>query len=307
MLSLPGGYDKEVVIAFPLPIRSKVKACTLILGLILFGLAILSLLGLNDYRHLARSISRRARELPLSAELTRTVTSLRFTLQQVQTLRDFPGRDPQHYTGLLREEFHINLLAVGESLERYRHQLSIASMDSNLLGDLKFEQITMKKLKATLERINGLNRGEIWILDQLQIEMLNDELAELSRLAAILPGHVQPRMPAFSSEVRIKYRTMIVCTWVIIFVATCFLIGLGLFFNRSLMRRFQVLIGGCRRVARGDFDHRIELETGDEIAELAAAMNDMTTRFQEIRNHLDQQVQQRTREVVRGEQLASVG
>lgn len=307
LLSPPGGYDKEVVIAFPLPIRSKVKACTLILGLILFGLAILSLLGLNDYRHLARSISRRARELPLSAELTRTVTSLRFTLQQVQTLRDFPGRDPQHYTGLLREEFHINLLAVGESLERYRHQLSIASMDSNLLGDLKFEQITMKKLKATLERINGINRGEIWILDQLQIEMLNDELAELSRLAAILPGHLQQRMHAFASEVRIKYRTMIVCTWVIIFVATCFLIGLGIFFNRSLMRRFQVLIGGCRRVARGDFDHRIELETGDEIAELAAAMNDMTTRFQEIRNHLDQQVQQRTREVVRGEQLASVG
>jgi signal transduction histidine kinase len=307
LLPPTGGYDKEVVIAFPLPIRSKVKACTLVLGLILSGLAILSLLGLNDYRHLARSISRRAGELPLSAELTRTVSSLRFTLQQVQTLRDFPGRDPHHYTGLLREEFHINLLAVGESLERYRHQLSIASLDSDLLGDLKSEQTTIKKLKATLERINGMNRGEVWILDQLQIEMLNDELAELSRLAAILPGHLQQRMHTFASEVRIKYRTMIVCTWVIIFVATCFLVGLGIFFNRSLMRRFQVLIGGCRRVAHGDFDHRIELETGDEIAELAAAMNDMTTRFQEIRNHLDQQVQQRTREVVRGEQLASVG
>ena len=62
LLPPTGGYDKEVVIAFPLPIRSKVKACTLILGLILSGLAILSLLGLNDYRHLARSISRRARE-----------------------------------------------------------------------------------------------------------------------------------------------------------------------------------------------------------------------------------------------------
>ncbi len=41
--------------------------------------------------------------------------------------------------------------------------------------------------------------------------------------------------------------------------------------------------------------------------ELAQAMNDMTERFQQIRDDLDQQVRQRTREVIRGEQLASVG
>ena len=36
-------------------------------------------------------------------------------------------------------------------------------------------------------------------------------------------------------------------------------------------------------------------------------MNAMTSRFQQIRDDLDEQVQQRTREVVRSEQLASVG
>ena len=41
--------------------------------------------------------------------------------------------------------------------------------------------------------------------------------------------------------------------------------------------------------------------------ELAQAMNDMTERFQQIRDDLDQQVKERTREVIRGEQLASVG
>ncbi len=41
--------------------------------------------------------------------------------------------------------------------------------------------------------------------------------------------------------------------------------------------------------------------------ELAQAMNDMTERFQQIKNDLDAQVQERTRELVRGEQLASVG
>jgi len=43
------------------------------------------------------------------------------------------------------------------------------------------------------------------------------------------------------------------------------------------------------------------------MAELADAFNDMTERFQEIRDDLDGQVQLRTREVIRNEQLASVG
>ena len=43
------------------------------------------------------------------------------------------------------------------------------------------------------------------------------------------------------------------------------------------------------------------------MAELGSALNSMTTRFQEIRDDLDHQVQERTRQVIRNEQLASVG
>jgi signal transduction histidine kinase len=43
------------------------------------------------------------------------------------------------------------------------------------------------------------------------------------------------------------------------------------------------------------------------MAELADAMNAMTDRFQAIRDDLDRQVQERTKQVVRSEQLASVG
>jgi signal transduction histidine kinase len=60
-------------------------------------------------------------------------------------------------------------------------------------------------------------------------------------------------------------------------------------------------------VAAGDFAFRIHLDTRDEMAELADALNDMTKRFREIRDDLDKQVQLRTREVIRSEQLASVG
>jgi LysM repeat protein len=60
-------------------------------------------------------------------------------------------------------------------------------------------------------------------------------------------------------------------------------------------------------VAGGDFDYRIKLQTRDEMAELGEALNSMTARFQEIRDDLDHQVQERTRQVIRNEQLASVG
>ena len=62
-----------------------------------------------------------------------------------------------------------------------------------------------------------------------------------------------------------------------------------------------------RRIAGGDFGYRIHLDTRDEMAELGQALNDMTNRFQEIRDDLDHQVQLRTKEVIRSEQLASVG
>jgi two-component system NtrC family sensor kinase len=60
-------------------------------------------------------------------------------------------------------------------------------------------------------------------------------------------------------------------------------------------------------VAAGDFSHRIGLASRDEIGELAEAMDAMTERFEHIYQDLDRQVRERTNEVVRSEQLASVG
>jgi signal transduction histidine kinase len=51
----------------------------------------------------------------------------------------------------------------------------------------------------------------------------------------------------------------------------------------------------------------VELNGRDEMAALAQGLNAMTTQFKRIRDDLDWQVRQRTQEVVRSEQLASVG
>jgi signal transduction histidine kinase len=76
---------------------------------------------------------------------------------------------------------------------------------------------------------------------------------------------------------------------------------------RNVFQPLRVLAEGSRRVAGGDFEHRIEVASSDEMAELAAAMNDTTARFLAVRDHLDRQVQERTRQVVQSERLASAG
>ena len=69
----------------------------------------------------------------------------------------------------------------------------------------------------------------------------------------------------------------------------------------------RLLQRGVRRVARGSFDYKIELNTGDEMQDLAEAFNDMTAKISMTYADLEQQVQERSRQLVRSERLAGVG
>ena len=95
--------------------------------------------------------------------------------------------------------------------------------------------------------------------------------------------------------------------WIASVTAALFFALFVRLFYRWMFRPLRILIRGSREVAGGNFDFRIRMDTRDEMAELAEAMNDMTRRFQDIRDDLDRQVQERTKQVVRNEQLASVG
>jgi two-component system NtrC family sensor kinase len=85
------------------------------------------------------------------------------------------------------------------------------------------------------------------------------------------------------------------------------MIGLLRFFYGWIFNPIRDLEQGVNRVARGDFEHRIVLHSGDEMEELAAAFNDMTNRLDEMYRDLAHQVNERSRQLVRSERLASVG
>uniref|UniRef100_A0A7C2K293 histidine kinase n=1 Tax=Schlesneria paludicola TaxID=360056 RepID=A0A7C2K293_9PLAN len=64
---------------------------------------------------------------------------------------------------------------------------------------------------------------------------------------------------------------------------------------------------GASRVAQGDFGFRVQVSGTDEMAELADKFNQMTARFEEIRDRLDREVRERTKQALRSERLAGVG
>jgi signal transduction histidine kinase len=64
---------------------------------------------------------------------------------------------------------------------------------------------------------------------------------------------------------------------------------------------------GAGRVAQGDFEHRIEVHSGDEMEDLAEAFNNMTQRLREMYRDLERQVNERSRQLVRSERLAGIG
>ncbi len=61
------------------------------------------------------------------------------------------------------------------------------------------------------------------------------------------------------------------------------------------------------QMAQGHFTGHVQINSGDEIQELAVAFNHMSDRLQETYHDLERQVQERSKQLVRSERLAGVG
>ena len=311
------------------PIRTKLKlglGLLLVTVLALFGSAYY---GLYAYRGLVKSLSARSAELPLASKVRQHVSDLRVTLSQVKERLELPcaigalsGNVSQGVNGnlndhpwdlaWLREQYQVQFEELVDSLNRYRRQLDLGGAGADpRLSDDSHERKTLAQIDEVLQRIGGKNLNakleEDWLLDRLRIGMLREEVEQLRHLVAELPSHLHKQLQVLAGNVRAQYRTAIVAAWV---NAALALVLLGTFirmFYRWIAKPLQILVEGSREVAQGKFGHRIHLDTHDEMGELADAMNDMTARFQETRDDLDRQVRERTNQVVRSEQLASVG
>jgi signal transduction histidine kinase len=294
------------------PIRVKLLVG---LGLLVVMVAILASSGLYStyaYRNLVKSLSWRVSELPLAAEVSSHVNKLRIILSELQGLRAGPVRDARDELAplrvrMVRERFRGELAEVGEAAGEYRKQVEQTMRADFGMADNQPERDAVRKIEVALQGIDEIQRDRDWIFSDERVGRMDRELDGLHVLAAELSSPLHAKLSGFAAEVRGQYRTLLVGLWITsVTAAALFALFVRLFY-RWIFQPLRMLIFGSREVAGGNFGYRIRMDTRDEIAELAEAMNDMTRRFQDIRDDLDRQVQERTKQVVRSEQLASVG
>jgi signal transduction histidine kinase len=133
-----------------------------------------------------------------------------------------------------------------------------------------------------------------------RIERLNEHVMDL-------PDKLHRDFYAILLNSQRQYMMSRVIVWTSALAVLAMLCALAALFHRWVLYPVRLLHRGVRRVARGVFDYKIELKTGDEMQGLAEAFNDMTARLSITYADLERQVQERSRQLVRSERLAGVG
>lgn len=286
-----------------MPIRKKILLGTIMLAGALLLMMWCSLRGVYAYRELAALISSRAAELPTSDQLAKEVDDLRASYQPKRFKLDPIGNGGDRE---LRDGFRAKLSVVNQTLLQYKSQLQMQIDDDPLLADRSTEAKLVREIQQKLNQIVIAVDDEPFFINE-RSALIHEDLMELSEQVHELPTYLHARMKEFRDQVRNRYHTWY--GFILASTVTCFVI-LGVayaFFRRAMVQPFKELLAGSRLIAKGNFDHRISMDSQDELAELGEALNAMTTRFVEIRDHLNEKVRERTQEVVRSEQLASVG
>jgi signal transduction histidine kinase len=288
-------------------IRQKLLLSVLVLSAVICVLSYGAFRGVYAYRDLTIIVSERAPEFQATTELTGAVDDLRYSFQ---SWRDEETIDASPLVLQLRPwdrtSFRMKIQRVRAILSRYRSLLDNAVHSNQGLSDRTHERLAVREIDRQLDSIvRSYDRSE-WTSLKLA-DAFQDDLDEVSRLTHELPTYLQERMLSLRDEVRTRYRTWIAMAWTSAALVFVLLTGLCIYIRMAVILPFKNLLLGSRRVAAGEFDYRIEIDSQDELRELANAINTGTENFLRIRRDLNDQVRQRSQEVIRNEQLASVG
>ncbi len=308
----------------------------MLLSAIVSVLAVSSFWGLYGYSSFAEALGARAEELQRANSVYRWSESLRDSHSRILELVQQDGMiDASLLNGrLIKNEREAMDLAI-ESLDRtlgVRNETAGLSKDdfgpndeataarSNAVAGDRVAFLETNSHAPNIETIANLwkqigklrNRSNfVEPTNQQKLEEGLDALVDMTR---DYTSSIQSGMAKLGGDVRGQYRVWIIAAWVSFALAVFLVAALIWLFTSLIVQPFQTLLEGSRLVAGGQLGHRIDLGTGDELCELADAMNDMTNKFQvayeqlnAVCSDLDRQVQQRTREVIQNEQLASVG
>jgi signal transduction histidine kinase len=278
------------------------------LGLVIAIMTLLlagTLKGLMAFRATMRSIDSKLTELQEAEDLKLAVNDLK------QSAADRP-LTPDKLAALL-----LRLNRAQEVLALYQEKLH-DTLEHRRDPDKGYQELRL--IEALNERFGKLsqavheahkalfkvtpNLGSEAVQDDARVEAAIDDLV---RTSEDLNGAIYEDLFNRSTDAKGHYKSSLVIVISTSVVGVVLMAGLLRFFYRWVFYPVRDLERGVGQVAQGDFDHRIEVHSGDEMEDLAAAFNDMTGRLREMYTDLARQVNERSRQLVRSERLAGIG
>jgi signal transduction histidine kinase len=130
---------------------------------------------------------------------------------------------------------------------------------------------------------------------------------EFSRPAEVTESRIMETVSSITAYINGQMK---LAQWTFIVVILCMVVIIAIiasFMARTITDPLLVLTKGAEVIARGELDHRITVNTGDEIDLLASQFNTMTSALKESHMDLEKKVRDRTkRERQRAEQLRTI-
>lgn len=326
-------------------IRVKLFFGVVTLAVTIVALTAVGLVGFYRYRSLADAISTRATELPMATDLNQWAATARDANTSICLLKASEGMiDSSLLSGsdlrLQRSLFEHSMIQLTMVLERYAaaigmdcsqlaslcpedpdsppwaaNELDPNSMNTTLI-DSEEQRASLAQIGLLIEDIDRLRRDprSVGLYRHSAENGLSGELKKLVEETRAHLDLMHSQMSQFSHEVRGQHQVGIAMAWTALIIAGLITAAMVWFFKIMVIEPFSNLVVGARLVARGQFEHRIDLGSEDEIGELADILNQMTENFQGSMDHIqeivtqkDEEVKIRSREVIRNEQLAGVG
>ncbi|HJT79396.1 MAG TPA: ATP-binding protein [Gemmataceae bacterium] len=300
-----GRRDKEVGgVARPWRIRHKLMSG---FGLVVGIMALLlggTLIGLLSYNDTMKTMDSKLEEL-------RVAGAFRDTMRQLVHPESVSPATSQEE----RQYLDAKIDKAREDLDAYRRQLKF-TVDKHRDpdgGQRESDQIEgIEELFRRLQKAiadyaakphSNMQKGTFLHDDPAVVTNLRALMQATDDLQDIIYKDLRQRIVASKGY----YRTSLVIVLSTSILGVLLMAGLLRFFYGWVFYPVRDLEAGACRVAQGDFEHRIEVHSGDEMEELAEAFNNMTGRLCEIYRDLNRQVNERSRQLVRSERLASVG
>ena len=263
------------------------------------------------YRNLVREVAWRADVLPVAAKLSGLVGELRSVVGELRGIQRFrfrfaPFESSEDLFGL-PGRFRKRLFEIRQTHGEYQQILEERRADLGEAEGFKHEVETLREIQWAVQQLDNTISQKGWGDTGKALDSVEANLQTLQQLVDKLPNHLNADLKGYSQTAKRQARWLKAAVYLCVLTSTALLILLIHLTYVWIFRPLNTLITGSRLIGTGKFQHRIQLDTRDEMAELASALNRMTENFETIRDDLDTQVRLRTREVIQNERLAGVG